>query len=419
MIPYIKDIGERIEQSWIRQGYDERPFSDIVLDTLADYPPHLNLSVDDIIEWTFGAPQDPKQPSPPKLFGEPPVLLFQSPRFYIEALFWRSGTTDIHQHAFSGVFAVLAGSSVHSHWNFETERMVNQRMLSGRLSLKSTETLRPGDMRPISAGNQLIHQLFHLELPSVTLVIRTYREPPHMPQYKYLSPGLAIDPFAEDPLQQRRLIFIEAMARGQIDGLSKYAEQWISGGDIESMYYLFSALSRRRIDPNLVDELYALARKQHGDIIDLFREVCDEMRRTRFVLGHRADVADKDARFLLALFMLMPDKENIFNMLRIEFPGTDPLEFIDQAMAKMPGKEIFGFDYSGAHRLIFRSLVEGVDEEGIMGRLSELYSRESLEKQRQKLTERVREIARSELFHPLMSEGSMRVEHIPKARRTA
>jgi hypothetical protein len=149
MISYFQKLGERIEFAWRTRSYDESIFPDLALEALSEAPPSENVKVEDIIAWVFSPLHEFEQPDQGRLFGEPPVVLFQAHRFYIEALFWLSGTTDIHQHAFSGAFSVLAGSSVHSHWRFASDRRINSRMLWGRLERLSTEILKPGDMRPI------------------------------------------------------------------------------------------------------------------------------------------------------------------------------------------------------------------------------------------------------------------------------
>src|SRR5690349_464094 len=118
MIPYFQHLGQSIERAWLTRSYDEEVFPSLVLDALEEHPPVEHVGVEDIVDWMFSPLQEFRQPSQQKLFGEPPVMLFQGPRFYIEALFWLSGTTDIHEHGFSGAFTVLEGSSVHSHWRF-------------------------------------------------------------------------------------------------------------------------------------------------------------------------------------------------------------------------------------------------------------------------------------------------------------
>lgn len=408
MIPYFQSLGERIEQVWLERNYDEEIFSQLVLDVLGSDPPGESVKVADIIDWTFGPSQPFRQPRDRDLFGEPPVMLFQAPRFYIEALFWLSGTTAIHEHAFSGVFVVLAGSSVHSHWCFTPERTINSRMRCGRLERVSTEILHPGGMQPIHSGDRLIHQLFHLEMPSVTLVIRTYEERHHLPQYKYLPPGLAIDPEDRDGLRTRRLIFLDGMARGQIDDLPKYARKLVENGDLETLYYAFSVLTRRKVDRELLQDLYGIARQRYSDIVDLIEEVCEEERRTRIVTALRSKISDPEARFLLALLMLMPDRDAIFEAIRLQFPNAEPLGTIEAWLEGISGKETIGFDFTDVNRLIFRSLVEGLDTESLLQRLRTEFRGDSIDAHRDRLLDHAKQLAKSDLFFPLLSQSPLR-----------
>lgn len=408
VIPYFQELGQRVEDAWRVRGYDEESFPELVLEELANRPAVHHVGVTDIIEWLFGPHQAFGQPSDPKLFGEPPVMVFSGPRFYIEVLFWRSGTTSIHQHSFSGVFTVLAGSSVHSHWRFTPERVVNSRMLGGRLERIATEILQRGSMCPIRSGDRLIHQLFHLDLPSVTVVVRTYADRHRLPQYRYMPPGLAVDTDDRDATRVRRLMFIDGMARGQIEGLEKYARMLVENGDVASIYHMFLALIQRKIDPALIDELYNCARNVHGEIVDLFREVCEWERRTRLVISRRAKTSDPGQRFFLALLMLMPERDAILDTIRLQFPNTDPLNLIETWLQGMSGKEIIGFDVNDITRILFRGLVEGLDTEGLLQRLRTVFKDEQVEMQRHRLLEHARQLANSELFHPLFSTSPLR-----------
>jgi hypothetical protein len=410
MIPYFQELGERIERAWLEMSYDEDRFPHLVQGELARRPPSEHVKVPEIIDWAFDPVHEFRQPHQAQLFGEPPVMLFQASRFYIEALFWLSSTTDIHEHSFSGVFAVLAGSSVHSHWKFLASRTVNSRMICGRLERLSTEILRPGGMRPIHAGERLIHQLFHLEMPSVTIVVRTFGQQRHLPQYSYLAPGLALDRDNVDELRTRRLSFLDGMARGHLAGLREYARRMIETGDLESVFYLFSGLGRRKINGGLVEELYGIARERHGEVIDLFRKTCEEERRMRIIRTLRAKIQDPEARFLLALLMLLPDREAILETIRLQFPDVEPLAAIDTWLARMSGKETIGFDFNSENRLIFRGLVEGLDEDGLLQRLRTEFKEESVNANRDRLLDHAKRLARSDLFYPLLSSSPLRGE---------
>lgn len=410
MIPYFRDLGELIERVWLGHSYNEEAFPKIALDALERNLPSEHTGVTDILNSVFDFPQGVRQPDGRDLFGEPPVLLFQAPRFYIEAIFWLSGTTAIHEHAFSGAFTVLAGSSVHSRWSFAPDRTINSRMLCGRLERVSTEILRPGAVRPICSGNRLIHQLFHLELPSVTIVVRSYQDPGHLPQYSYLPPGLAVDLEYRDGLRTRRLMLLDGMARNQIKGLQDYARKAIQSGDLEYIYHIFAMLTRRKIDNVLLNELYDLAHRYHGAIMNFFRQVCEEERRIRIVTKMRSNVSDPNARFLLALLMLMPDRDSIFETIRLQFPHLEPLAAIEECVEVMSGKETIGFDFNNVNRLIFRSLVEGLDIEGLFDRLQTEYRNDSLTENRDRLVSHATKLARSELFYPLLSKSPLQLE---------
>jgi hypothetical protein len=407
MVPYIQSLGERIEQAWLDHSYNEEIFAQLVTDVLANELPCEHLKAEDIIDWVFSPRQPFRQPVG-NLFGEPPVMLFQAPRFYIEALFWLSGTTAIHEHAFSGVFAVLAGSSVHSHWHFKPERTINSRMLCGSMERVSTEILRPGGMRPIYSGDRLIHQLFHLEMPSVTLVVRTYEERHHLPQYQYLPPGLAIDPEDHDGLRTRRLIFLDKMAQGQLGGLPEHARKLAREGDLETLYHAFSLLTRRKVDGDLLEELYGMARQRHGDVMDLIQRVCEEERRTRIITVLRSKVSDPEGRFLLALLMLMPDRDAIFETIRLQYPDSEPLAVIETWLERLSGKETIGFDFNDVNRLIFRGLVEGLDTDGLLQRLRTEFRDDSIDAHRDRLLGHAKQLARSDLFLPLLSKSPLR-----------
>jgi hypothetical protein len=405
MIPYFQRLGERIEQEWLERSYDEEDFPQLVLDALRRDPPFGQVEVTDIVDWVFGSSYSFPQPSHGAFFGEPPVSLFHAPRFYIEALFWRSGTTSIHEHSFSGAFAVLAGASVHSHWRFALDRTVNSRMLCGRLERVTTEFLRVGDMRPIHAGGQLIHQLFHLDVPSVTIVVRTYADRNHLPQYNYHPPGLAIDDDSQDPLRVRRMTFLDAMARGEIGGLAEHAGRLIRGGDLETVYQTFAALNQHPVDPEWLKELYRAGREQHGDIVDLFRRVCEEERRRRRVTGLRGQVVDPGSRFFLALLMLMPDRDAVFDAIRRQFPGVEPLPTIEtwvEGMAKT-----IGLNFTGVNRTIFRGLIEGLDVYDLLQSLGSELEDDDVLTNPDWLLDRARQMARSDLFYPLFSTSPL------------
>ncbi len=175
-------------------------------------------------------------------FGQPPIQAFQCPNFFIEVLFWMDATTAIHQHRFSGAFHVLDGSSIHTEYAFEQKRRYNDRLLVGDLAVKSVEYLEKGSVRPIRNGNGTIHALFHLDRPSISVVVRTGSSPLAGPQYSYVHPGIAYDPFYSNQSLFLRTRTIEVLRRSEHAEWKQVATQAVRNADSFEAFLLLRSL---------------------------------------------------------------------------------------------------------------------------------------------------------------------------------
>ena len=184
-------LGDEIHAKLKSSGFNEEAFPDIAAEALA----HVELEGDFELQQIADFLITTKIPQQPSLeFSNLPPVVYRCEEFYIELLIWMDATTTIHQHAFSGAFRVLVGSSFHSVYEFEENDRINSRLLLGEVRLKNAEILQRGDVRPIYPGRSgLAHALFHLERPSVTIVVRSYGEPWNQPQYSFNPPNVAYD----------------------------------------------------------------------------------------------------------------------------------------------------------------------------------------------------------------------------------
>jgi hypothetical protein len=208
------------------------------------------------------------------------------------------------------------------------------------------------------------------------------------------------------------MIFLDGMARGQIGGLEKYAKVVMETADLETIYYTFSGLTKRKVNNELLSSLYGIARERHGEIVDLFRRVCEEQRRTGIISSMRSKVVHPERRSLLALLMLMPDRDAIFETIRLQFPEDEPLTAIERLLEGMSGKETIGFKFDDVNRLLFRGLVEGLGEEELLQRLRSEFDDKSLEANRDRLSGHMKKLAMSELLRPLLSGSPLYREGI-------
>ena len=189
----IRRCGECLVHDFERLGFQEQAFCELAQSAIEDH--RLAEMVSSELIWAqFFSSQTmwPKQFQPNGRFGQPPVTLFAHERFVIDAYFWHTATTSIHDHGFSGAFAVVEGSSLHARYSFKQTQTYSDFVSEGTLSQDDFELLKVGDIRPIQSGNGFIHSVFHLENPSLSLCVRTTGESAELlPQREYHPSGLA------------------------------------------------------------------------------------------------------------------------------------------------------------------------------------------------------------------------------------
>jgi hypothetical protein len=258
-------------------------------------------------------------------FGEPEIVAYSHPRFYIQLLFWLDGTTAIHQHEFSGAFHVMHGSSIHAHYLFEKARTVTPYLRVGDVKMKKIELLDTGRTVPIISGPQAIHSLFHLDSPSVTVVVRTQHDPGTGPQFNYLPPHVAIDPHHSDLLTARRNQLLDVLAQAEDPGYAPLVTGMIADLDFERGFHLLrhSMEYLQQLDEwGAVIEAFE---KKHRPLAAGIAATLREEVRRGVIKGLRGSITEPEHRFFLALLMNAPTRADLLTLVAQRFPVQAPL----------------------------------------------------------------------------------------------
>ena len=117
MNTFLTELGRRVYARWLEADFSLVAFPEIAKTTMEEQPPSEQVALADLIREFLLSDEQPYQSA--SGFGQPELIVYDCPKFYIQLLFWLDGTTDIHQHEFSGAFHVMAGSSIHSEYVFE------------------------------------------------------------------------------------------------------------------------------------------------------------------------------------------------------------------------------------------------------------------------------------------------------------
>jgi hypothetical protein len=400
-------LGSHVAKLWRAQNYDSEAFAEVALKALTERPPIEYVRPDDALRWALSTDRMPPQLDLPGEFGEPPLTVYSGPGFVIDVLFWVDGTTAIHQHGFSGAFYVLDGSSVHSRYRFAVEDRVNTRLLFGRLYLEEVELLERGAARKIYAKEGLIHALFHLDRPSVTLVIRTMGDSDAQPQYSYRWPGVAFDPFHKPAMLTRQLQCLRLLERVEHPKHSEMLGLLLNDADLETT---FRVLDHARGQANFrgrFAELLEQMRPRFAHLYDTLAAAYEEDARLENLTLRRKLIQDPSQRFFLALLLNLRSRSEILRFVEQRYSGN-PVEVVVgwvEALAQFrpPG-------YDGANALdieldevslfVFRCLLEGRTPPEIQELLSDRY--DGVEEQAEALDELCNDLRTCRIFRNLL-----------------
>jgi len=325
MNPFFRKLGAALHNQWKLSDFSPSAFPQIASEALRKSPPSRHIRIRDLIRDFLHEDDQPFQTL--SGFGQPELILFDHPRFYIQALFWLDGTTDIHQHTFSGAFHVMAGSSLHSCFRFEDRKVVTPHLHLGKLVRESTDLLETGTTVPIHSGTSCIHSLFHLDTPSVTIVVRTHNDPGSDPQFTYLPPCVAIDPVHQDPLTLRRKQLLDVLERTEDPSYGKEVLAMIRELDLESGFLILQNGISILKQTGEWDGIWSVFSKKHGRAAAGLAETLEEILRRDALTAMPGHVEDPEHRFFLALMMNVQERREILSMIRAR-TGTDPVRTV-------------------------------------------------------------------------------------------
>lgn len=335
---YFDCLGRAVEQTWAAHRNNEDHFPGVAAGVLTEMPVPNDVDAIGVLE--FLTSRHRLVPQEELGFGEPPVTLYRARDFRISALYWLDGSTTVHQHMFSGAFRVLAGSSIHARYHFSPAETVTSRLLVGDLRFGRAELLQCGDVREILAGDAFIHALFHLDRPSVTIVVRTDRQEIG-PQFEYLRPGLAFDPFFKDQTLDRQLRGLTTLHEFSPQDALRCAHDMISTSDLLGGFFVarhWLRLDRSDKLDGLIDHLI----RRHGKVAEILDPVFAESKRKIGILTRRKLVQDATHRLFLALVLNLPDRSSVDTIVRGLFPDKEPADLLARWVEELSSPELSG-----------------------------------------------------------------------------
>jgi hypothetical protein len=395
----IQELGDSIQLRWQKEAFDDNRLPPIAVAELERYGVHQFAELPEITELVFqtnAATHVPVNES----FGDAAVCIYRAPRFFIEALLWTDGTTTIHQHGFSGAFMVLCGGSFHGQYRFDVHERVNAAMTLGGLQLVRSELLRHGDIRPIEAGSRFIHNLFHLEAPSITLVVRTYGNRGVEPQFDYLPPGLGVDPFFRDPVHTHQTRYMKMLLSLEHPTAERTLRDHIVRADLHTAYRTLETLRDLLVGKKLWEPAMGWVRDRHPQSIEWLEGAFEEIARRQYIVDRRRLIQDPDIRFFMAMLLNAPSLAEIRGLTRTRFPGVNPDEQLVKWIAKI--LDAHDAEYEEGNLAIIRFALESPTDDHVISRLREAYDENDVNAQLPMISALCEDLRENHMFKRLL-----------------
>lgn len=325
---YFEKLADRVEEI-----ARVKCLPDAAHDALEELPPSEEVTIDELIAWVASSQVLPKQVDLPADFGDHALTAAHREGFHIQLLYWKDACTAIHDHGFSGAFTVISGSSINVQYEFDVDDDDTPHFVTGRLRHRSTELLRSGEVRRIASGPSFIHGVFHLDRPTLSLVIRSFSDELARPALGY-RPTLGFDHARKNPETTRKLQHLGFVFDCYPSTAKQVLREMLVTADPAQSYVLLeSTLSRGETIVSL-DPLLRLVEERHGRLASGFAEALAFVRRTNNIVGRREIVNSKEHRLLLALLLTAPNRSALLQLVAA-LTNEDPAATICRWLTEM------------------------------------------------------------------------------------
>ena len=315
LLERIRKVGAEVES----RG-DSGSFPAVAREVLERARLHEDLDWDELYR-DLATADFPEQFSRASRFGHPPVTLFRNERFFIDIYFWDEPNIAVHSHSFSGAFTVLRGPSLHVEYEFKANSSEDDQVFPGKTIFRNVEILLNGDVREIRSGSSFIHQVWHAGFPSVSLAVRTVKEPDSSKVLTYFPPRLAAgSPQYLSPPAHKRIKLLEFLHR--VDParfLGLLGTLLREGSPLECFWYFVTAYGLSGHDGDVRDLLETSGLDWGDDLLHSLDRSMEGNIRWEMVTG-------EGERFFLAAALSIYDRPLLLEVLSLYEPGRPVLE---------------------------------------------------------------------------------------------
>jgi hypothetical protein len=332
-VPFAQRFAEieaSVYRCWDRE--DEAHLADAATRAFEDCRELLAFDPAECLQWALGGDVVLPEQSWSFDFGQPALTVVRNADFRIDLLYWIENATPTHDHITCGAFAAIRGDRLHERYSFAGEQRLGPWIETGQLSKLELEVMREGDARPLRPD--LIHDVFWLSKPSVTLVVRCAEHPgaaSRKPR-SFWAPGLALVPKGhhDTSLVSRRAEGLALMRMANQTMYQDALSRILEGADPSLAYYAFTAAAVSA--PEALDKALNSLTRPNAVVPHLVHARAQIVRRSH--LGGLY-TGDDESTLLVGLLWAEADVHACRDAIAAVFPDESVATVIDAAVSAL------------------------------------------------------------------------------------
>lgn len=260
-------------------------------------------------------------------FGHPSISVIRNEDFRIDVMYWAQNASPLHKHVSCGAFAAVEGRRMHATFDFTQERVLDDAVRIGAVRPDSVELMPRGGLARITPG--LIHELYWVEKPSVTVSIRCAKHPRDGDELplEFVPPNIAVlsATLQQDATVSRWLGGLQLLSRASPELYRTTLVEVLRTMSANFVYHAVEHAVSAELD-DLDDILVEAARQRSDDLLDHIRSVVPELKRRK--LFESIYVPSGEAQFVAALLWSGVCGARLVDIIRGEHPEVDVAEFL-------------------------------------------------------------------------------------------
>ena len=322
---YFKEIGKKLSAR-CGEGELGENFPELAAEVLAAFPVPAEVGIEFMADWALGRERLPEQVNFHSGFGEPPLVVYEEPRFYAEVLFWFHGRTSIHGHGFYGAYQVLAGYSIEAQFAYHRDHEPVPGIQVGALEPTALRLITPGGITRILPEEAFIHTVMHMGNPSLTLVIRNKGG---LVQFDYSMNGLGVNAYQDSQSHVRQAEVLSAFHAANPDGFETRLLEFLKTGSAHRMARVLKEMEHEIDEEFLVGEIHELAVERFGPLGELIIESLTRTISGNMIWDEVAGMDDPAIQLRTALLDLFPENQDLLAVVARTFPDREPADVLE------------------------------------------------------------------------------------------